>query len=251
MKNDLTYKIIEPDKSLADFVECFWFIHHQSDEKAERIAIPDGKIDLLLFKSETEPFYITLNGLETRPRQFLHIQNTVTFAVSFKPMGAEYILHRTIAAIVNSSQKLPNDFWNFNVDDLSDFDAFCQKAILKIQSLLPKEVDIRKRKLFDLINATNGVISVKELSEKSFWSRQQINRYFNRQFGLSAKAYCNIIRFRSSFQDIKMGKLFPQQDFADQSHFIKEVKKLSSVSPKELLKNQNERFVQFLVLDAK
>jgi len=146
---------------------------------------------------------------------------------------------------------LPPNFWNFSADDLNDFDLFCEKAIKKIQSLLPSEIDNRKRKLFELIYSSNGVITIKELSEKSFWSRQQINRYFHQQFGLTAKAYCNIIRFRASFQHIKEGKLFPQQNFADQSHFIKEVKKLSGVSPKELLKNQNERFIQFSTLESK
>ena len=153
--------------------------------------------------------------------------------------------------MLDKGTTLPTDFWNFSADDLNDFDLFCEKATQKIKSLLPKDIDERKRKLFDLIYTTNGAISIKELSEKVFWSRQQINRYFNQQFGLSAKAYCNIIRFRSSFQHIKEGKLFPQQNFADQSHFIKEVKKLSGVSPKVLSKNQNERFIQFSLLPTK
>jgi AraC-like DNA-binding protein len=146
---------------------------------------------------------------------------------------------------------LPLDFWGFNAADLSDFDAFCIKASQKIRSLLPDQIDSRKQELFDLIYASNGTVTVKELSEKVFWSSRQINRYFNQQFGLSLKAYCNILRFRASFQYIKEGKLFPQQNFADQSHFIKEVKKLAGVSPKELKRNKNDRFIQFSMLRSK
>lgn len=251
MNNDLHYKFIKPDKSLADFVESFWFLKHQSDDNTEKIVVPDGKIDLFFSKSETEPFHITLIGLETKPKSNPSYPDSVSCSISFKPLAAEYILHHSIADILDSTKILPNNFWGFNADDLDDFDMFCKKASQKIQSLLPKEVDNRKRKLFELIYATNGAISVKELSDKVFWSRQQINRYFNQQFGLSLKVYCNIIRFRASFQHIKKGKLFPQQNFADQSHFIKEVRKLSSVSPKELKRNQNERFIQFSVLDPK
>jgi AraC-like DNA-binding protein len=112
---------------------------------------------------------------------------------------------------------------------------------------VPKEIDERKRFLFELILAANGEISIKELSEKVLWSERQINRYFNQQFGLSTKAYCNILRFQASLQHIQEGTLFPQLNFTDQSHFIKEIKKLSGVSPKELFKNQNDRFLQFLV----
>ena len=76
-----------------------------------------------------------------------------------------------------------------------------------------------------------------------FWSSRQINRYFNRIFGISLKAYCNIFRFKSSLNDIKNGELFPTLNFADQTHFIKEVKKMSGVTPKELSKNENDRFI--------
>ncbi|MCH5686581.1 AraC family transcriptional regulator [Niabella sp. W65] len=96
--------------------------------------------------------------------------------------------------------------------------------------------------------STKGDISVKALSEKVYWSSRQINRYFNDRFGLSVKNYCSILRFRASFEHIKEGKLFPQQNFADQSHFIREVKKRSGVSPKELKRNQNGRFIQFSAL---
>jgi AraC-like DNA-binding protein len=91
-------------------------------------------------------------------------------------------------------------------------------------------------------------MTVTELSEKVSWSSRQINRYFNQQFGLSLKAYCGILRFRASFPNIKEGKLFPEQNFSDQSHFIKEVRKLAGVSPKELMKNKNDRFIQFSAL---
>ena len=41
------------------------------------------------------------------------------------------------------------------------------------------------------------------------------------------------------------GKLFPEQNFCDQAHFTRAVKKLAGVVPKELAKNKNDRFVQF------
>ena len=251
MTASLDYKCIKPDKLLADFVESFWFLKHQSHDSTEKMVVPDGKVDLFFSKSETEPFCIQLKGLETKPNSNSFQTNFIVCAISFKPLAAEYILHHSVANLLDGRKILPVDFWNFKATDLDDFEAFCEKAAQKIQSLLPKEIDTRKQKLFELIYETNGGISVKELSEKVFWSRQQINRYFNRQFGLSLKAYCNIIRFHASFQHIKEGKLLPQQNFADQSHFIKEVKKLSSVTPKKLQKNKDERFIQFSVLEPK
>lgn len=250
MENALKYQVIKPDKSLADFVESFWLLQNQSDCNKEVVVLPDGRVDLFFTQSATDPFHTTLLGIETQPGQATIAPLRQTYAISFKPLAIKYIFQISIASLVDKGTLLPPNFWNFSADDLNDFDLFCKKATKKIQSLLPSEIDIRKRKLFDLIYSSNGAITSKELSEKSFWSRQQINRYFNQQFGLTAKAYCNIIRFRASFQHIKEGKLFPQQNFADQSHFIKEVKKLAGVSPKDLLKNQNERFIQFSTLES-
>jgi AraC-like DNA-binding protein len=246
--DNLDFKLIKPDKSLESFIESFWSLQNQSEIDKELVVLPDGRIDLIFSLSAKETFQITLSGLETHADQALLVAGTRMFAISFKLLATEYIFKDTISNILDYARFMPPDFWGFSASDLNDFEIFCQKASQKISSFMPDDIDSRKQELFDLIYTSNGTVTVKELSEKVFWSSRQINRYFNRQFGLSLKAYCNILRFRASFQHIKEGKLFPQQNFADQSHFIKEVKKLSGVSPKELKRNQNDRFIQFSML---
>ena len=249
MNNNFHYKFIEPDKSLADFVESIGMFHNPTDEAKEVVVIPDGRIDLFFTQSLTEPFHVLLMGLETEPEQRSVPPKTLTFSISFKPLAVEYILPTPIAGFLNSAKELPNDFWDFSADDLKDFDAFYKKAHQKIAA--PKEIDERKRKLFNLIYSSNGEMTIKELSENVFWSSRQINRYFNQQFGLSLKAFCKILRFRASLEHIAHGKLFPELNFADQNHFIKEIKKFSGVVPKELFKNKNDRFVLLSVLKQK
>jgi AraC-like DNA-binding protein len=243
--SSLQYNLIHPDASLAEYVYCFSSLQNLTTV-SDAVIIPNGKIDVLFSQTSGNELRVFLMGIETKPKPAKPDVSNF-FAISFNPLAVEYILRQSIAPIVNSAQALPNNFWDFCVDDLNDFDAFCAKASQKIHSLVPKEIDERKRFLFELILAANGEISIKELSEKVLWSERQINRYFNQQFGLSTKAYCNILRFQASLQHIQEGTLFPQLNFTDQSHFIKEIKKLSGVSPKELFKNQNDRFLQFLV----
>ena len=249
MNNNFHYKFIEPDKSLADFVESIGMFHNPTDEAKEVVVIPDGRIDLFFTQSLTEPFHVLLMGLETEPEQRSVPPKTLTFSISFKPLAVEYVLLTPIAGFLNSAKELPNDFWDFSADDLKDFDAFYKKAHQKIAA--PKEIDERKRQLFNLIYSSNGEMTIKELSENVFWSSRQINRYFNQQFGLSLKAFCKILRFRASLEHIAHGKLFPELNFADQNHFIKEIKKFSGVVPKELFKNKNDRFVLLSVLKQK
>lgn len=250
MNTAFDYTFTRPGKSLTDFVDRFSSLYNLSDLD-EGVIIPNGKIDLIFFKTTGNQFHITLMGLETKPKLMPRQNISVFFAVSFNPLAIEYILRDSIADILNTGKLLPDDFWDFSIDDLNNFELFCEKASKKILSLVPAEIDDRKRKLFELIFAANGEISIKELSETIFWSQRQINRYFNNKFGISLKAYCEILRFQASLFHIKEGNLYPQLNFTDQSHFIKEIKKLSGVSPKELFKNQNGRFLQFLVYDKK
>lgn len=251
MDNSLEYKIIKPGKPLSDFVESFWFLHNHSDIDKQTTGLPDGLIDVLLFKSATDSFRILLLGGLTQHEQAALPANSLIFCISFKLPAVEYIFGDTISDIVNSGKVLPAGFWGFEETDLLDFDLFVAKATEKIQLLLPKEMDERKRKLFELIYGTNGAITVRELSEKVFWSSRQINRYFNHQFGLSLKAYCSILRFRASLEHIAQGKLFPEENFFDQNHFIKEIKRFSGVVPKELSKNKNDRFILLSAIKRK
>ncbi len=243
--NDIEYKVVQPDPSLADFVESFWMLTVHADTARDIIVLPDGRIDLFFSQSATDPFHIALLGLEINPSQTVLAPKTIMFAVSFKLLAVEYLFKTSFSHLVNEGSYLPNGFWGITADDLHDFDSFCTKVSGTLQSLITEKPDSRKQQLFELIYSSQGSLSVQELSAKVFWSSRQINRYFNQQFGLSLKVYCNILRFRASLEHIKGGKLFPEQNFTDQAHFIREVKKYAGVTPGELFKNKNDRFIQF------
>lgn len=248
MDPNLECKMVAPHESLAEFVQYFWCLRNHSDEAKPTTGLPDGLVDVLLFRSGSEPFRIVLLGGLTHQEAATVPPHSVLFCVSFKFLAVEYILREPVADIVNTGKRLPPGFWGFTERDLDDFDAFVAKATATIRSLLPSEIDPRKRNLFALLYASKGNCTVKELSEKVFWSSRQVNRYFNRQFGISLKAYCTILRFRASLEHLAEGRLFPEENFTDQNHFIKEVKKFSGVVPKELAQNKNDRFILLYAL---
>ena len=251
MSKELKYKVIKPEDSLADFVESFWFLQNQTDSNKEIILLPDGRVDLIFTSYPSQPIQTTLLGMATKPDHTILSANTTLFAISFKLPSVEYVIKKPVPELLDSAEHLSENFWEFTATNFNNFQHFIQKASHRIQSVLPQHIDNRKEKLFELIYTSKGEMTVKELAENAGWSSRQINRYFNQHFGLSLKTYCNILRFRASFKHLKEGKLYPQQDFTDQSHFIKEVKKLSGVSPKELKQNHNDRFIQFSTLVSK
>lgn len=245
---DFYFRFEKPPEALGDFVESIGVFQNPLGKPKEVVVMPDGRIDLFFTKTGTEPFHVLLLGLETAPEQREVEPHSLTYVISFKPLAVEYILKASIAELLDTAKELPPDFWSFHSEDLESFDRFYAKAVSILTKQIPDSVDERKRKLFELIYSSNGEMSVKELSEKVFWSSRQINRWFTRQFGFSLKAYCNIFRFRSSLEHIAHGKLFPELNFADQTHFIRQIKKFSGVAPKELSKNKNDRFVLLSVL---
>ena len=251
MHTDFNYKFVPPAAPLRHFVESIGMFHNASDQPKDVVIIPDGRIDLFFTQSPAIPFQVWLMGLETAAKQRSILPHTLTFSISFKPLSVEYLLKTPVAGFLNSAKEMPADFWGFDAEDLNDFDAFYEKASRKMMSIFPIKTDDRKLKLFDLVYASNGEMSVKEISEKINWNSRQINRYFSLHFGLSLKMFCKILRFRASLEHLAQGRLAPELNFSDQAHFIKEIRKFSGVVPKELSKNKNDRFVLLSVLKDK
>ncbi|MDO7886553.1 helix-turn-helix domain-containing protein [Hymenobacter cheonanensis] len=248
---DLVFQTQAPPPALAEYVESFWQLANPSGVAQPVVIVPDGRVDTFFTYSATEPYNVLLLGLDTQPEAQVILPHTSTFAIGWKLLAADYVLPVRLADLPQHACYLPPDYLGMSAADLTDFAGFCAKAAAQIQQLLPAEVDSRKRKLFNLLYATSGTRTVEAYADAAAWSSRQINRYFQQQFGLSLKAYCNILRFRAALPDLKSGKLFPEAHFADQAHFIREIKKYAGVAPKELVRNQDDRFIQLSALPKK
>ena len=193
-----------------------------------------------------------MTGVWTKPIRVTIKKNTKLIGVRFKLIAAEYIFKRSIKNILNTNVILPKKFFGAENLPFESFNNLTSSLSSKINCGLQniKVIDNRKLKLFKLLYENKGNLRVNELTEKIFWSSRQINRYFNQQFGFSLKTFSNILKCNSSYSEIAKGQLFPQQNYFDQAHFIKEVKRYTGVTPKELHKNGNDRFLQLSTLNT-
>ncbi len=241
------YEEIDTDKSLTDFVKRFWKFSNLTAVKQYYTILPDGYFDLIIKITANKLDSITLFGLWTKEIEVVIPADTIIIGICFKPLAAEYLLQQNIACILNNFKTLQNNFWNINNDQSGNFKKWKEEITNEMLLTLKKgkTIDNRKQNIFYLLFQSNGSLTVQELSNQIFWSSRQINRYFKDKFGLSLKTYSNILRCAASYTDIRKGELFPKQDFYDQAHFIKEIKKHTGSNPKELHKNKNDRFLQF------
>lgn len=243
-ENNLQHIVRLPNNSLSESIEQFWMVKNSTNQSHQVVVVPDGRIDLFFSISNNKVFTSTIVGIEKEPSQHIVDKGTVIMGVGLKLLAVEYCLKHSIAHIIGNTMPLNATMLGIVETDLNNFNTFCSKIEIAFASLIPKKVDDKKQILFNTLYETQGSLKIQEYAEKCFWTSRQINRYFAEWFGLSLKEYCNILRFRASLNQIKKGKFFPEQHYTDQPHFIREVKKFTGVTPKELFKRQNDKFIQ-------
>lgn len=243
----LHYDELLPDSALAPYVRRFWQLRAPGEAARPVWLLPDGCIDVLFGTADTEPFRVVLLGLASTVEQTTLAAGAHTCAVSLRLPAAEYLLRRPVADLLDHGQQLPAGLWGITTADLADLGQFAGKLSATLRQLLPPAPDPRKLCLFELLYASHGTRPVHELADHAGWSSRQINRYFQQYFGLSLKAYCRILRFWAALPQLRAGRLYPEQDFADQAHFGREVRRLAGVRPKDLARNQDDRFILFSV----
>lgn len=234
---------------ISNFIKSFWEFEN-SDKECSYEILPDGYFDLIFEIRNGRISEMTLTGVWTKQIKISIPKNTKLIGVRFKLIASEYIFKQSIKKLKNTKTELPRTFLgaeNLPFQDFEKFiDSLTQKILYSLKNL--KEIDKRKFDLYKILYEQKGEITVKELSERIFWSSRQINRYFNDRFGFSLKTFCNILKCNSSFSQIANGKLFPEKEYYDQAHFIKEIKRYTGVTPKDLYHNKNDRFLQLSTL---
>ncbi len=245
----MEYREIQPEGILKHFIECFWY-YENDDSDVVHTIMPDGYFDLLIVFVDEELDSVSLTGIWTEPKHIDILKNTKYFGIRFKLLAAEYIFRRELTTILNEMKELPKDFWSINTYKSTEFEIFANSVMdtLKMSLSRIKKIDDRKFQLFRLAYEKK-INSVSRLSEEIAWSSRQINRYFNAQFGFPLKEFLSIIRFESHYKNISNGNIQPDLDYFDQSHFIKEVKKYSGVTPRALYENEDDRFLQLLTIN--
>jgi len=245
----MKYIEIEPNGFLNNFVKCFWY-YETTDTETEHTILPDGYFDLIAeFENETLTT-VKLTGIWTKPKDIQILKNTKFFAIRFKLLAIEYIFQKEIKSILDSIVNLPFSFWSIYKYKSDEFEKFVSEITSNLDTSIKhlKQIDSRKLKLFDFVYGQKTK-TVAKISSKVFWSSRQINRYFQSQFGITLKEFLNIVRCNATYEEISNGNLNPNSDYFDQAHFIKEIKKYTGATPKELSQNKNDRFLQLSKMD--
>ena len=240
-------------QNLKDFIRCYWQFENNSDGFLSYTIFPDGFFDLLICYHENHLEEVVLTGLWNLKTSVVIAPKTTIYGVQFRLLAIEGIIQDGIAEMLNSTKKLEKSYLGIDEFEKNIGSFFFQHMNKQFLSLIEKHnpIDSRQSTLLKSIDGTKGDRTIKDYSRIASWSPRQINRYFQSTFGLSLKTYCGIRKGASNYGQIKRGQLYPQQGYFDQSHFIKEIKKITGFTPKALFKNDNDRFLQFSIIENK
>lgn len=111
--------------------------------------------------------------------------------------------------------------------------------ILQLVKHSSANLDNRLKLAISTIIRSKGAISIKELRNQLYITERTFERKFAKEIGVTPKQFTKIIQFSFSLNQLKASDYYSltevayNNNFADQSHFIKTFKKYAGQTPKE------------------
>ena len=101
------------------------------------------------------------------------------------------------------------------------------------------------RNIFEALKQPRNFSDISSFCRQYNISLRQVERLYNKYIGLSASTYCALNRFHHSLNQLlrteysKLSDLAYDNDFFDQTHFIREFKRFTGNTPGRFVKNGN------------
>ena len=252
-------KIFQPSEDLKEFVMCYWTLDFPREETPQiNTIVPDGTMKLIFHYGDLYWHHPENGNRFLQPRCFLIGQltrpyivepdgDTGTFVVRFHPNGFIPFTTIPIKELENKPISL-NKLFGKEGDELEQGIINANSTVDRIKIaenfLLARLIDSKTidniiKTTVDTILETKGQISVTELSQRNQIHRRQLVRKFSKIIGLSPKQLSKTIRLQSTLKSLlnqkksRLTDLAYDNEYYDQSHFIKDFKEFTGLSPKE------------------
>ena len=248
---------------LKNYIDSFYIITRTASEKqTDVIVFPHVNVGLSIVK-QNQLIKVSDNYYEVRFKEGekfnsilahgynnpIHINYSGAFqeiSIIFKPLGINAFLENDIASyFVNDSLHTFIPFSDFEVEMgkiLELNDATQQLEILE-KYLENKCIGFEHELLTKALEAMNSeAFSVKEFAQKHHISVKSFIHQFKKYSGRTPAQHYKITRFRNSIRKntsdyISLTETALASGYFDQSHFIKDFKKLTGKKPKDFFKS--------------
>ncbi|MFM2476903.1 helix-turn-helix domain-containing protein [Celerinatantimonas sp. MCCC 1A17872] len=208
------------------------------------IAVPDGCIDLLFdCDATTEIAQVCGTTLEARSTKFN--ENHRYFGIRFVPGSIPSFIDTTASEMIDKQCNLIDVVKNADrlIDRVVNAQSFTEQVLI-VKEFIGQKAARKSSSLTSQVVAKicqhKGNIQIQELEKFTGYSARTLQRRFRADIGLTPKGFSRAIRCQSAIYDINHSRhhvafsnLACDLGFTDQSHFLKEFKKLVSTTPLE------------------
>lgn len=262
---DITFKTYPPVPALRPYVKTvFVFETKLGMPKTDfSLTAPNGSMKLVIpYKNNMRSIHSTgtrehkestwlILGLSTQATKVECDPDYGNICVEFEPLGAYKFFHLALNELKNQIYT-GRDIFNKvgeeveeklnEIVSIEEKVCFVQRFLCRRLLLLNKSDPVVEYAV-DRIKKSNGLVTVSELSEKMGYSRRYLAIKFSENVGLSPKEFSSVIRFQEMYKKMNMRSLGEKElydAYYDQSHYIKEFKKFTGLTPAEYLSKSNK-----------
>lgn len=231
-------------KELEDYCMCIWTMKSKkiSDKKISNNVLPDACIDIVMdFVDKT----ICFAGF-SKDTMVLELNKDIDFmGVRLKP-GVFYLLFNIQADKVMDKGIPFNDIEkDFNMDKILDIENRDERIEYLKNYLLQKTRDKKDRTFLEVVENLYGKPleqSVVDIANTFGYNERHLYRLFKTNYGVAPKVLLNILRLHLCLtlmleKNIRLVDIASICGFYDQSHFIKEIKKYTGISPLKIIED--------------
>ncbi len=264
----MKFDLIPVPEPLKRDVECFRVSEHSGTEGLA-IKVAPKALPGIVFQHDNgrtalqniiTPSYIAhiptlfLHGTVTEPSVMNYKAGSYTsIQVVLKPHALKSLFGLDASSLANGSVELNE----FSADDLNMQLIEAKSVpdqIARLTSFLFAQLkwertrDALVEASLNMIHHDAATVSVKSLLQHLNISERHFERRFSQAVGISPQSYIRVRRFNEAIRLIKTGQYAKLTDIAhtlcyyDQSHFIRDIKAFSGMTPKDISSKENDSY---------
>lgn len=251
------FRYFFPCQELQPFIRYYWILN--TNERLDTLTFPIGCPQLIFHRCSL--FYIpeleakqarfSISGQVNFPARIQSSGDVETIVVVFHPHAIGTMFNIPVSSFYNQEidgYSLGDKILNILADEVLNADNSTE-AIEMIEKWLLSRMEESAFYNFKRVGASlqqllhDNAISVEGMAQLACLSRKQFERVFFNAVGMKPKEYSNVARFQKSLWLMQNGNrnfadIAYSCGYADQSHFIRECRRYSGITPAELLKTQ-------------
>ncbi len=243
---------------LRHFIKFYWLMESDSEITIDNKLLPVNNTDIIINYSDpviyekegqvTIPGRVHFNGIRSRAEIIRQSGKVKVFGISFYPHGIYPLLKVPLNKFTGKVEDLCSILGNFSgiiADIMSDNSISTEERISKMEKIILEEMEYdclgnEERRIFETFYTSNE--NMKSFCDKAGINIKYLERLFLKYTGASPKLFSRITRFQRVSREMlyyrnynNLTELAYDGEYYDQTHFIKEFRYFSGVTPGEFL----------------